>query len=713
MTDAVVYYIVDPDQRYLKNEIFRHSKSRDASNCGWKPVSWKRNDDFELCYTGEKWKTTKTKWNDVSEKCKSKKLNDCRCYIESSNQEPKNYYSESEYCKCEEYEFDQNIVREDKYRCKKCDQIDITIKPDTELLKLNTNYTYYAEMIIQLDDDKPCKQDLSGQQGCRLTVRSEHRHFLTDSGMANPVQNLVIKEKKAPENNGTKYLVHFDPPVSSTGHLKNFISLAKVSINRKDDKSSTLSSILKNSNFKEVSKTEFDYLSKNPTCSWAGPCRSGCCDYFKKLLDKYCKEHQQDIKERTSGKKPLPSSVYGFGSDQRNSRAPACSETKDKKMQDLKNFVSKRSIKINEYSSAAQIENDDESIESSDLNYEEGQLKAEIPAVIPASDIASSESTDNDGITLFSNETENTYEDGLDYNHEYEFDFDAYGDDSSEYNDYNDNYDTSSEIPKIEDIPPKCVLQRFICDDLLSPKGHDYGLEDNCTQIFEIKSDNKKSDYFSIEETTIITEGEKQLLYKCSESSNASSVPIPKTNLTLANQKMSLMDMYFIHQCVQCYKDIESLEWPRKSSPEIIPSNGTKLFEFGERKRRSSKEDEQPIIVEDVDRYNLAKVIKKYMTVSESPYDRDKNPSALFENLIPGKRYDFEVYACNENVPGNTFKGTKDIMHDVACGKPQILHTLIKMATDIRNTSNLIQEKVEEILQAEKEKIQSPRAKER
>ena len=157
------------------------------------------------------------------------------------------------------------------------------------------------------------------------------------------------------------------------------------------------------------------------------------------------------------------------------------------------------------------------------------------------------------------------------------------------------------------------------------------------------------------------------------------------------------------------YKDIESLEWPRKSVPEILPSNTT----TGERKRRTSNQIDEPIKIEDdVDRYNLAKVIKKYMTVSESPYDRDKNPSAMFENLIPGKRYDFEVYACNENVPGNTFIGTKDIVHDVACGKPQILHTLIKMATDIRNTSNLIQEKVEEILQAEKEKIQSPRAKE-
>ena len=702
----MVYYIVDPDQRYLKNEIFRHSKSRDASNCGWKPVSWKKNVDFGLCYTGEKWKTTKTKWNDISEKCKSKKLNDCRCYIESSNQETKNYYSESDYCNCPEYDLDQNIVREDKYRCKKCDQIDITIKPDTELLKLNTNYTYYAEMIIQLDDDK-CKQDLSGQQGCRLTVRSEHRHFLTDSGMANPVQNLVIKEKKAPENNGTKYLVHFDPPVSSTGHLKNFISLAKVSINRKDDHSSTLSSILKNSNFKEESERQFDYLITNPTCSWAGPCRTGCCDDFKKLLDKYCKEHQQDIKERTSGTKPSPRPDFPgpIGSE----RAPACSETKDKRMQDLKNFVSKRSIKINEYSSSTQIENDDESTDSSDFNfYEGGQLKAEIPAKIN-SDINSSESiVDDSSNSNFSNETDNTFEILIDDT--YEFDFDQYGDyDSTDDYEYTD---TSSEIPKIEDIPPKCVLQRFICDDLLSPKGHDYGLEDNCTQIFEIKSDNKKSDYFSIEESTIITEGETQLLYKCSENSNASSVPLPKTNLTVANQKMSLMDMYFIHQCVQCYKDIESLEWPRKSSPEIIPSNETKLFEIGERKRRSSKEDEQPIIVEDVDRYNLAKVIKKYMTVSESPYDRDKNPNALFENLIPGKRYDFEVYACNENVPGNTFIGTKDIMHDVACGKPQILHTLIKMATDIRNTSNLIKEKVEEILQAEKEKIQSPRAKE-
>lgn len=309
-------------------------------------------------------------------------MNDCRCYIESSNQEPKNYYSESEYCKCPDYErnYDQNIVREDKYRCKKCDQIDITIKPDTELLKLNTNYTYYAEMIIQLDDDKCNRQDLSGQQGCRLTVRSEHRHFLTDSGMANPVQNLVIKEKKSPENNGTKYLVHFDPPISSTGHLKNFISLAKVSINRKDDHSSTLSSILLNSNFKEESKEEFEYLKKNPTCSWAGPCRTGCCVDFKKLLDKYSKEHQQDIKERqSSGKKPLPRSDFGFGSDQRNSRASTCLETKDKKMLDLKRFVNKRSIKINQHSSTAQIE--DESTESSDLNYEEGQLKAEIPAV--------------------------------------------------------------------------------------------------------------------------------------------------------------------------------------------------------------------------------------------------------------------------------------------------------------------------------------------
>ena len=254
---------------------------------------------------------------------------------------------ESTYCDCPKYTTDQNIIREDKYRCKKCDQIDITITPDTELLKLNTNYTYYAEMIIQLDDDKCNKhgKDLNGQQGCRLTVRSEHRHFLTDSGMANPVQNLVIKEKKAPENNGTKYLVHFDPPEASTGHLKNFISLAKVSINRKDDHSSTLPSTLKNSNFKEESKTQFDYLTKNPTCSWAGPCRTGCCDDFKKLLDKYCKEHQQDFKDRTSGKKPsLPRS--GFGSVQRNSRTPSCSETKEKKMQDLRNFVSKRSEKI-------------------------------------------------------------------------------------------------------------------------------------------------------------------------------------------------------------------------------------------------------------------------------------------------------------------------------------------------------------------------------
>ena len=333
---------------------------------------------------------------------------------------------------------------------------------------------------------------------------------------------------------------------------------------------------------------------------------------------------------------------------------------------------------------------------------------------IITSDITPSESSVD--TNHFSNETDNAYDLGFDYDQDLGFDagfdFDAYGDDS-ESNDYDYSIDASSEIPKIEDIPPKCVLQRFICDDLLSPKGHDYGLEDNCTQIFEIKSDNKKSDYFSSEETTIITEGETQLLYKCSENSNASSVPLPKTNLTVANQKMSLMDMYFIHQCVQCYKDIESLEWPRKSSPEITPLNGTKLPEFGERERRSSKEDEQPIMMEDVDRYNLAKVIKKYMTVSESPYDRDKNPSALFENLIPGKRYDFEVYACNENVPGNTFEGTKNIVHDVACGKPQILHTLIKMATDIRNTSNLIQEKVEEILQAEKDKIQSPRAKER
>ena len=204
-------------------------------------------------------------------------------------------------------------------------------------------------MIIQLDDNSiGCKRqkDLSGQQGCRLTVRSEHRHFLTDSGMANPVQNLVIKEKKAPENNGTKYLVHFDPPVSSTGHLKNFISLAKVSINRKDDHSSTLSSILKNSNFKEESKSQFDYLSSNPTCSWAGPCRTGCCDDFKKLLDKYSKEYQQDIKERTTGKKPLPRSGFGFGAVQRNSRVSACSETKDQKMRDLKPFVYKRSEKI-------------------------------------------------------------------------------------------------------------------------------------------------------------------------------------------------------------------------------------------------------------------------------------------------------------------------------------------------------------------------------
>ena len=99
LTDAVVYYIVDPDQRYLKNEIFRHSKSRDASNCGWNRVSWKKNGDFGLCYTGEKWKTTKTKWNDVAEKCKSKKINDCRCFIENSNGETKNYYSESQSCK--------------------------------------------------------------------------------------------------------------------------------------------------------------------------------------------------------------------------------------------------------------------------------------------------------------------------------------------------------------------------------------------------------------------------------------------------------------------------------------------------------------------------------------------------------------------------------------------------------------------------------------
>ena len=113
-----MYYIVDPDQRYLKNEIFRHSKSRDASNCGWNDVSWKKNGDFGLCYTGEKWKTTKTKWNDVAEKCKSKKINDCKCYIENSNGETKNYYSEGAYCKCPEYllNTDQNIAREDKYR---------------------------------------------------------------------------------------------------------------------------------------------------------------------------------------------------------------------------------------------------------------------------------------------------------------------------------------------------------------------------------------------------------------------------------------------------------------------------------------------------------------------------------------------------------------------------------------------------------------------
>ena len=316
-----------------------------------------------------------------------------------------------------------------------------------------------------------------------------------------------------------------------------------------------------------------------------------------------------------------------------------------------------------------------------------------------------------------SNDTDNTLDDlfyGMDLIYGIEYDDGEFPDDYSDYGSDSLEGDTQSEI-SIEDIPAKCVLQRFICDDLLSPKGHDYGLEDNCTQIFEIKSDNKKSDYF---DTTMLTE-ETNLLYKCSENTNASSVPLPKTNLTVANQKISLMDMYFIHQCVQCYKDIESLEWPRKSGglsfPEIIPSNATKT---GERKRRSKTDDHEtdrerePISVENVDRYNLAKVIKKYMTVSESPYDRDKNPSAMFENLIPGKRYDFEVYACNENVPGNTFIGTKDIVHDVACGKPQILHTLIKMATDIRNTSNLIQEKVEEILQAEKEKIQSPRAKE-
>ena len=347
---------------------------------------------------------------------------------------------------------------------------------------------------------------------------------------------------------------------------------------------------------------------------------------------------------------------------------------------------------------------------SSELNFE-GGLKSEIPVNLPVTDIASSSSFDSSIIddiigTSSSNDTDNTM-DNMEYLDFLYNDYGAYDDeyDTDDYGSQSAGGDSQSEIP-IEDIPPKCALQRFICDDLLSPKGHDYGLEDNCTQIFEIKSD-KKSDYFYIPETTIITEGET--LYKCSESSNASSIPLPKTNLTVANQKISLMDMYFIHQCVQCYKDIESLEWPRKSVPEILPSNTT----TGERKRRTSNQIDEPIKIEDdVDRYNLAKVIKKYMTVSESPYDRDKNPNAMFENLIPGKRYDFEVYACNENVPGNTFMGTKNFMHDVPCGKPQILHTLIKMATDIRNTSNLIKEKVEEILQAEKEKIQSPRAKE-